>query len=91
MAKVRRRTNVEVLDVDLHDHPSGWIYALRVITPAGQVRNVFLDAATLEVLHLGDSYEDEGVPLPDDLKPPIKPPVRDTIIPPPPGRRDTAP
>ena len=91
MAKVRRHTNVEVLDVDLHRHPPGWIYALRVITPRGQVRDVFLDAATLEVLHLGESYEDDGVPLPDGLKSPKKPHVMDKPIPPLPNRSGTPP
>ncbi len=70
MAKVRRRTNAEVLDVDLHKRPRGWIYALRVMTPRGRVRDVFLDARTLEVLHLGKSTGDVGVPLPSGLSQP---------------------
>jgi len=72
MAVVRRRSNAEVLDVDLHKRPGGWIYALRILTRRGRVRDVFLDARTLQVLRIGTGGNggNGGVPLPPGLEEP---------------------
>lgn len=68
LAMVQQRSNVEVLDVDLHEHPEGWVYALRVLTAKGEIRDVFLDARTLETLHLEPGQYEEGIPLPPNFK-----------------------
>lgn len=98
LAAVSRRSDAEVLDVDLHEAPRGWVYALRVLTPAGRVRDVFLDARTLEVLQVDDSPERDGISLPPDIDgeprrdnapdygTPVPPPR--APIPPPPIRPD---
>ena len=39
VALVRRRSNAEVLDVDLYRRPQGWVYAMRVLTAQGRVRD----------------------------------------------------
>ena len=84
MAKVRRRSNAEVLDVDLHKRRRGWVYALRILTLRGRVRDVFLDARTLEVLHIGRRTGTNGVPLPQELNDPLQPslPPKPRRIPP---------
>ena len=70
MVAVRRRSNAEVLDVDLHKRPEGWVYALRILTKRGRVRDVFLDAKTLDILSIERrSDHDDGIPLPD---PPLR-------------------
>ena len=76
MAKVRRRSNAEVLDVDLHKRADGWVYALRILTVRGRVRDVFLDARTLELLRLADEGGADGVPLPPDLMTPPRAPLQ---------------
>lgn len=43
--------DAELLDVELIESRTGWVYALRVITPHGRRRDIFLDAATLRRLH----------------------------------------
>lgn len=80
LALVRRRSNAEVLDVDLYQRPTGWVYAMRVLTARGRVRDVFLDARTLEPLQIRGRQPGNGVPLPSDLVPERRPPPR----PPPP-------
>ncbi len=67
MAVVQRRSNAEVLDVDLHQRPDGWIYALRILTAQGRVRDVFLDARTLDLVQVSAEGAGSGVPLPSDL------------------------
>ncbi len=56
MAKVRRHSNAEVIDVDLRKRPGGWVYALRILTKRGRVRDVFLDARTLNILSIEQSH-----------------------------------
>lgn len=73
LASVRRRSDAEVLDVDLHQRGGTWVYALRVLTPNGRVRDVFVDGRTLEVLNFTDAGRGDGVPLPPDLSPPRLP------------------
>ncbi len=67
MAVVRRRSNAEVLDVDLHQRSDGWIYALRILTARGRVRDVFLDARTLDLVQVSAESAGSGVPLPPEL------------------------
>ena len=50
--KIGRRPNTEILDVDLFQRPGGWVYALRVLGPRGRVRDVTLNAKTLDVMSL---------------------------------------
>ncbi len=70
LALVRRRSDAEILDVDLYQRPQGWVYALRLLTVRGRVRDVFLSARTLEPLSLSkDKGIHEGVPLPPELAP----------------------
>ncbi|MGI9425382.1 MAG: PepSY domain-containing protein [Hyphomicrobiaceae bacterium] len=49
---VAQRGRAEVLDVDLFKRGHGWVYALRVLGPRGRVRDVVLDAKTLELIEL---------------------------------------
>ena len=81
LALVERRSNGEVLDVDLHQRGDRWIYALRVLRPNGRVNDVFVDARTLEVVNSRALGGGDGVPLPRDLPGPPPPHHR----PPPPG------
>ncbi len=91
--RVRQRSNSEILDVDLHQNANRWIYALRVLTPNGRVRDVFIDGRTLEVLNHQDTLGGDGVPLPPELlpadplgdAPPLRPPPAGPI--PPAGHR----
>ena len=69
IASVRRRGNVEILDVDLHQVDDRWIYALRVVNPRGRLIDVFLNGKTLEIIRWQDSTAKSGVPLPGDLMP----------------------
>ena len=69
LALVRRRSDAEVLDVDLYRRPQGWVYAMRVLTAQGRVRDVFLDARSLKPLRIGRGTRGPGVPLPRDLPP----------------------
>lgn len=70
IARVRQRSNAEILDVDLHQNGGAWVYGLRVLTPNGRVRDVFVDGRSLEVLDLKDKSVGDGVPLPPNLMPP---------------------
>lgn len=72
LSLVRRRSNAEVLDVDLYRRPQGWVYAMRVLTVQGRVRDVFLDARTLEPLRVGRGGAGDGARLPRG-----RPPVSD--------------
>lgn len=95
-AAVRARSDAEILDVDLHETRRGWVYALRVLTAKGHIRDVFLNARTLEVLHFTNNKGGDGVPLPPELahEPPLEPPgwrgprpeLPEPAPPPPPGR-----
>ena len=67
LALIQRRSGAEVLDVDLHETPRGWIYAMRVLTPNGRVRDVYFDAHTLEVIRAAAPGRGDGVPLPPRL------------------------
>ncbi|MCH9765760.1 MAG: hypothetical protein K0U34_07195 [Alphaproteobacteria bacterium] len=69
VARIRQRTGAEILDVDLHQRPQGWVYAVRVLTPNGRVRDVFVDGRSLDVLHFSDERGGDGVPLPPELGP----------------------
>ncbi len=74
MAKVQQRSDAEVLDVDLYKLPDGWVYALRLLTTKGRVRDVFLDARTLDVLRIEKPRGGvDGVPLPRPLQGPPPP------------------
>lgn len=88
---VRQRSGSEVIDVDLHQRAGGWVYALRVVTPRGRVRDVFLDARTLKILHLSVAADGfDGVPLPRQLELPPNPasklPTEQVPLPPRPRR-----
>ncbi|MGI9380486.1 MAG: PepSY domain-containing protein [Methyloligellaceae bacterium] len=69
IASVRKRGNVEILDVDLHQVEERWVYALRVVNPRGRLIDVFLNGKTLEIIRWQDSNAQSGVPLPRDLMP----------------------
>ena len=49
---LRRQGNAEVLDVDLFTEQDRWVYAIRVLTRSGRVRDVMLDAKTLDRLQV---------------------------------------
>jgi len=70
IAMVKRRSNAEILDVDLHQNGGAWVYGLRVMTQNGRVRDVFVDGQSLEVLDFKNKTGGDGVPLPQDLRPP---------------------
>ena len=42
----------QVLEVELEQKQSGWIYEIKLLTPAGQLTKVKLDARTAEVLRV---------------------------------------
>ena len=69
-AAVSRHSEAEIIDVDLHETPQGWVYALRILTPQGHVRDLYFDARTLEMMQFKDNSADGGIPLPpEDLQP----------------------
>lgn len=49
---ITRRGGAEILDVDLFKGDRGWMYAVRVLGPRGRVRDVVLDAKSLELIEL---------------------------------------
>ena len=49
---VRQHAAGEVLDVELLRQPEGWVYFLRILTVRDRVRDVWLDARTLQVLNV---------------------------------------
>ncbi len=83
LALVRRRSNAEVLDVDLYRRPQGWVYSMRLLTAQGRVRDVLFDAQSLEPLRISRGRRGDGVPLPRDHPPSAEKPGR---LPPPRGR-----
>lgn len=50
LTQVRGRLGGEVIDVELDRENGRYIYELKVITPAGQLREVHVDALTAEIL-----------------------------------------
>ncbi|MGI9405673.1 MAG: PepSY domain-containing protein [Hyphomicrobiaceae bacterium] len=52
VAMVRRRSNgrAEILDVDLFQKDKRWVYAIRILTRRGRVRDIVLDGKTLDPL-----------------------------------------
>ena len=50
LTQVRGRLGGEVIDVEFDRENGRYIYELKVITPAGQLREVHVDALTAEIL-----------------------------------------
>lgn len=48
LAALARSRGAEILDVDLYESNGRWVYAVRVLTRAGRVVDLDLDAQTLE-------------------------------------------
>ena len=54
LAVVNRRVPGDVIDVELEHEDTGWQYKVKVLTPAGKVRKLTLDARTAVVLRVKD-------------------------------------
>jgi uncharacterized membrane protein YkoI len=54
LATVQKRVPGDVIEVDLDHEDRGWEYDVKVLTPAGRVRKVTLDAKTGVVLKIKD-------------------------------------
>ena len=50
LAEVRPRLGGEVIDVEFEREDGAYVYELKVITPAGQLREIEVDALTAEIL-----------------------------------------
>ena len=50
LAEVRPRLGGEVIDVEFEREDGRYVYELKVITPAGQLREIEVDALTAEIL-----------------------------------------
>ena len=50
LAEVRPRLGGEVIDVELDREDGRYVYEFKVITPAGQLREIEVDALTAEIL-----------------------------------------
>ena len=42
-----RKGGFELLDADVFETPEGWVYDIRILGPAGKVRDVLIDGRTL--------------------------------------------
>ena len=49
---LQREMPGQVLEVELEQKQNGWIYEIKLLTPAGQLTKVKLDARTAEVLRI---------------------------------------
>ena len=49
---LQREVPGQVLEVELEQERSGWIYEIKLLTPAGQLTKVKLDARTAQVLRI---------------------------------------
>ena len=49
---LQREVPGQVLEVELEQERSGWIYEIKLLTPAGQLTKVKLDARTAQVLQI---------------------------------------
>ena len=49
---LQREVPGQVLEVELEQGRSGWIYEIKLLTPAGQLTKVKLDARTAQVLRI---------------------------------------
>ena len=45
-----RARGFELLDADVYETESGWVYDIRVLGPAGRVRDVLVDGRTLRLI-----------------------------------------
>ena len=52
LERLKREVPGQVLEVELEQERSGWIYEIKLLTPAGQLIKVYLDARTAEVLRI---------------------------------------
>ena len=52
LERLQREVPGQVLEVELEQKQSGWIYEIKLLTPAGQLTKVKLDARTAEVLRI---------------------------------------
>ena len=62
LERLQREVPGQVLEVELEQKQSGWIYEIKLLTPAGQLTKVKLDARTAEVLRVRsrESREDQS-------------------------------
>ena len=56
---LQREVPGQVLEVELEQERDRWIYEIKLLTPAGQLTKVKLDARTAEVLRI-KSRDDQG-------------------------------
>ena len=54
LAVANRRVPGDVIDVELEHEDAGWQYKVKVLTPAGKVRKLTIDARTAVVLRIKD-------------------------------------
>lgn len=54
LAVANQRVPGDVIDVELEHEDAGWQYKVKVLTPAGKVRKLTLDARTAAVLRIKD-------------------------------------
>ena len=61
LERLQREVPGQVLDVELEQERDRWIYEIKLLTPAGQLTKVKLDARTAEVLRVRsrESREDQ--------------------------------
>ena len=52
LERLQREVPGQVLEVELEQKQSGWIYEIKLLTPAGQLTKVLLDAQTAQVLRV---------------------------------------
>ena len=52
LERLQREVPGQVLEVELEQEQAGWIYEIKLLTPAGQLTKVKLDARTAEVLRV---------------------------------------
>lgn len=52
LERLQREIPGQVLEVELEQEQTGWIYEIKLLTPAGQLTKVKLDARTAEVLRV---------------------------------------
>lgn len=59
LERLQREVPGQVLEVELEQERGRWIYEIKLLTPAGQLTKVKLDARTAEVLRI-KSRDDQG-------------------------------
>lgn len=59
LERLQREVPGQVLEVELEQERDRWIYEIKLLTPAGQLTKVKLDARTAEVLRI-KSRDDQG-------------------------------